>query len=336
MKPSLIASALASVCLLGACQHQKSGPPVPGPDPLTKPSPPNTSPQDPSGQETPPAQGGGNLPAGETFEGHATYFDGFGFPSGGCGVPQARLESPFFVALNVQHSPNEYGIFLTRPIAEASQKGAWDNGRNCGRWVQVTLGKTCVGGVNSGEPSTDFCEGGTYADDDASGATLNMIVGDSCQDGNKWCRDDRYHLDLATASLTHFQKSGVATRNLQIGWKNPLIAWKFIDAPAYSGDIKIGFVQNAKLIWPTIVVTHLPRGIHKLEYALATGWKAARMNGDQGQAFVLEEAKPPYRIRVYDADDQLLAGGRIYQFDFPCSGSCPDDYTPVSYTTLSP
>jgi hypothetical protein len=38
-----------------------------------------------------------------------------------------------------------------------------------------------------------------------------------------------------------------------------------------------------------------------------------------------------FRIRVYDAADQLIHGGRVYHFAFPCSGTC-SDYTPVSYT----
>ena len=37
---------------------------------------------------------------------NATHFDGLGSPYGGCGLPQAELESPDFVALNVYNTLN--------------------------------------------------------------------------------------------------------------------------------------------------------------------------------------------------------------------------------------
>lgn len=40
--------------------------------------------------------------------GNATYVDGLGRPYGGCGLAQADLNSPDFVALNVNHTPGDY------------------------------------------------------------------------------------------------------------------------------------------------------------------------------------------------------------------------------------
>lgn len=37
--------------------------------------------------------------------GNATYFGGLGAPYGGCGLPQANLDSQNFLAPNVQDSP---------------------------------------------------------------------------------------------------------------------------------------------------------------------------------------------------------------------------------------
>ena len=53
-------------------------------------------------------------------------------------------------------------------------------------------------------------------------------------------------------------------------WNNRHLSWEFIPAPNYSGDLKIGFMQNAFNWWPAIAVTNLPNGIHSLEY-LAPG-----------------------------------------------------------------
>ncbi|WP_369622551.1 hypothetical protein, partial [Pseudoalteromonas distincta] len=68
-----------------------------------------------------------------------------------------------------------------------------------------------------------------------------MIVADSCQDGNGWCRDDPYHLDLATASLAHFRKDGQTLGSLLPDkWGNRQITWQYIPAPNYQGDIQLG------------------------------------------------------------------------------------------------
>src|SRR5690349_20767872 len=89
--------------------------------------------------------------------GNATYFDALGAPYGGCGLPQAQLDTQNFVALNVYNTPGDYA-FYPRPIpaSMADKIGLWDNGRNCGRWVQVSIGDYCTG-VNDGAPGQSFC-----------------------------------------------------------------------------------------------------------------------------------------------------------------------------------
>lgn len=44
----------------------------------------------------------------QAYDAMATHFDGLGAPYGGCGVPQGDLHYPYFVALNVQNTPNDY------------------------------------------------------------------------------------------------------------------------------------------------------------------------------------------------------------------------------------
>jgi hypothetical protein len=69
--------------------------------------------------------------------GNATYFDALGAPYGGYGLPQAELDSPNFVALNVFNTPRDYN-FYPRPLtgADAAKAGPWNNGLNCGRFRQ--------------------------------------------------------------------------------------------------------------------------------------------------------------------------------------------------------
>jgi hypothetical protein len=104
--------------------------------------------------------------------GNATYFDGLGAPYGGCGLPQAQLDSPNFVALNVYDTPGDYS-FYPRPLtgADLSRMGMWNNGLNCGRWVQVSVTDYCTG-VNDGAPGQTFCRNGSWTADKYNGATL--------------------------------------------------------------------------------------------------------------------------------------------------------------------
>ncbi|MFI1566763.1 cellulose binding domain-containing protein [Streptomyces sp. NPDC020490] len=275
------------------------------------------------------------------YTGNATHFDGLGSPYGGCGVPQADLESQNFVALNVWNTPGDYtGQPTPRPVPSsgAGKMGLFDNGHNCGRWVRVTIGDYCTG-TNDGAAGQAFCRNGNWTSDKYNGATLDMLVADSCGDTNAWCRDDPYHLDLATNSLNAFQLNGQAVADMYPdSWNNRHISWSFIPAPGYSGDISIGFVQNAATWWPTIDVTHLPNGIHGVEYNDGSAWVSADMVSDLGQQYTIgpnSSGGSSYTIRVRDVDGNLVQDGRTYTFAMPgsCSSGCTRPYTGVSYTT---
>ena len=284
------------------------------------------------------------MPTGATFTGNATHFDGLGQPTGGCGVPEAQVEGPDFVALNVQQTPGNYEGFLPRPIAAGSVAsiGAFANGRNCGRFLRVTLGDDCRG-MNDGAQNQAFCRpigGITWVADNFNGATLDLVVADSCGDGNAWCRDDPYHLDIATAALDHFQKDGRPVGPLLPDhFGNRRITWQFVKAPGYSGDLKFGLAQNASRYWLPVVITHLENGLHSVEVRTSNGWVKATMLSDLGQVYLLpQDATRPYQLRLFDADDQPVQRGRIYQFDLPpaCGDSCDAIYTAVAYQTVGP
>ena len=279
-------------------------------------------------------------PTGASFLGNATWFTNLGMPYGGCGITQSALDTPHFVALNVQDSPGDYTTFLTRPIGPqfASQIGMWNNGLNCGRWVRVTIGDYCTG-VNDGAPNQPFCRNGSWITDAYNGATLDMIIADSCHDGNAWCRDDRYHVDLAEASLNQFIKNGQPVGDMNPAhWGNRHVTWQFITAPNYTGDIEIAFIHGAQIWWPAIVVNHLQNGIHGVDYFANGAWTAATMNADMGQSYIIAPTTTggnTYQIRVYDVNNQLINGGRIYNFSFPtsCGSQCSTPYNEVTYTT---
>jgi hypothetical protein len=275
-----------------------------------------------------------------THTGNATWFSSLGAPYGGCGVPQAELDSQNFVALNVQNTPGNYSTFLSRPIAAqyASEIGMFSNGLNCDRWVQVTIGDYCTG-TNDGAPNEPFCRNGSWVSDQYNGATLDMVVADSCQDGNAWCRDDPNHLDLAQASLNQFVLNGQPVGNMYPNaWNNRQISWQFIPTPNYTGDIQIGFLQSANPYWSPITITHLPNGIHGVEYYQNGSWISAQMDGDMGEAYIILPTTVDgsnYEIKVFDASNMAINNGRIYSFSYlaSCGTSCPSAYQAVTYTT---
>jgi len=283
-----------------------------------------------------------SIPAVSGMNGNGTRVDRLGSPVGGCGVPQEVLGTPDFVALNVFHTPGDYGSY-PRPLPPslADKAGRWDNGRNCGRYVQVTIGDLCSG-TNDGAAGKPFCRNGFWSKDEYNGATLTMVVADGCQAADAWCRDDRDHLGLSSASLNRFVKDGAPVGDLDPAhWNNRQISWSFVPAPDYRGDLRIGFVQGAHRFWPAIAVSQLPNGIHGVEYLSEDGsWRDGQPNGDLGQSFVIGSTTGVgtiYRIRVRDAADAPVHNGRVYTFTMPskCALKCAAAHTKVDYSTAA-
>jgi len=271
----------------------------------------------------------------------ATWFDALGSPYGGCGVPQDLLETQDFVALNVYNTPGDYSSSPARPLtgADLAVIGTFDNGLNCGRWVHVTLGPMCDG-TNDGAPGLPFCRGtnAQWVDDAYSGGSLDFIVADSCGDGNAWCRDNPRHLDLSKPSLDRFQKDGkVLTGLAPDHWNNRAITWDYMAAPGYTGDVRIYFLKGAMKYWPAIMVTHLPNGIHGVEQWLNGAWAPADRYSDMGQGFILKPADA-FRIRLTDAADKPVFGGREYAFSMPdaCGSTCGAAATVAAFTAADP
>jgi hypothetical protein len=282
-------------------------------------------------------------PSPLVFTGNSTWFTGLGGPYGGCGVPQANLDSQNFIALNVQNDPGSYSTYFPRPImgANLAEIGLFDNGLNCGRWVHVTIGTYCEG-TNDGNENLPFCRGGLgWVADQYTGASLDMVVADSCQDGNAWCRDDPYHIDQAQASLNQYILNGVPVGDMYPNhWNNRQVSWYFEPAPNYAGDIDIGFLNGANAYWSAVSITHLQNGIHGVQYFSNGIWQTATMDADLGDDYIVLPTiagGTQYQIQVYDVTNQLINSGRIYSFSYPasCWVSCAPALTPITYT-ISP
>jgi hypothetical protein len=296
--------------------------------------------------------------AAASNEGMATHFLGVGFPYGACGVSDevAATEgaidtltgqgNPFdYVALNVYNTPGDYAS-ATHPLTgpDTVKMGTYRNGLNCGRWIKLSLGDTCDG-ANDGAINQPFCRGGTGWHPNAyTGAGIYAVVFDQCTDGNAWCRDSKYHLDLHTPILGKLRKDGIlmpplATAVLDAngkpvadannpwaidyqvkGFTNPKVVWDFVPAPNYQGEPRFYFSQGSKLYYMRLMVTHLPNGLHGLEQLVGGKWQKASMEGDAGQLWILPDASSSkVTIRLTDAQDQLVMDGRTWTLEYPTS-----------------
>ena len=90
--------------------------------------------------------------------------------------------------------------------------------------------------------------------------------------------------------------------------------------------------------WGAASISHLPNGIHGVEYFAGGTWHTAQMDGDMGEAYILlptVQAGTQFQVRVHDVTDALINGGRVYTFSLPasCQPQCNVPYTRVTYAT---
>lgn len=280
-------------------------------------------------------------PSPTVYNGNATHFGGTGNNAGGCGVPGNIQDTQNYVALNVQNDPGNYTLNLARPIVAPylGDIGVWNNGLNCGRYLHVQIGNACEG-TNDGTADETFCrDGADWITDQFNGAELDMVVQDSCQDGNAWCRDDPYHLDLNQNVIDDFLLNGAAVGDLFENWSNRQLVWYFEEAPNYTGDINIYVNQSSGPYATQVILTHLLNGLHGVNYFSNGVWHSGTMVSDNGSVYTIlptVTAGNQYQIQVYDVDNQLINNGRIYSFSLPssCGTSC-GSVMQVTYTTSS-
>lgn len=87
--------------------------------------------------------GGSYSKTSRQFSGHGTHFAAMGKPYGGCGVPPGKAYDDNGKAL---------------PWVALNTNAEFENGVNCGRWLEITLGQNCVGAGNS---QWSICNGGS-------------------------------------------------------------------------------------------------------------------------------------------------------------------------------
>jgi hypothetical protein len=250
--------------------------------------------------------------AANSFSGHATVYEDFSAEGGGCGPTEKMVEEDTsyqtggvlaYAALNVANTPGDrsYDPILRATSGQKNEfLGAFQAGKNCGRWVEATIP----------------WEGKSYK--------ANFIVGDSCYDPNNWCRDFPGHIDLSIYQVAYTvtgkkMNQKVRGKGWPINWTNPDVTWRFIEAPNYKGPIRVYFVKRAQPYWPTIIVTNLKNGLGGVSVRSGDAWQNARMDSDRGQVYVLPaQASDTFTIRIRDHNNPNW-NQETYRFKMPSS-----------------
>lgn len=190
------------------------------------------------------------------------------------------------------------------PLDQSDEMGMWYNGRHCGRWLEITLKEDCLSlGLTSSAPP-EVCgvnpwvenplDQPLYKEDELSGRKLYaasdiklnswisymyailmeledsdgvelQVVADSCQDGNFWCRNDRFHLDFQRALVEEFCGQGP---NITC-FNSRRLSWRLLDdVPMDSGfalyqDIRFHWFCSSNFPWwSSLIVHNLRNGAH--------------------------------------------------------------------------
>ncbi len=210
--------------------------------------------------------------------------------------------------------------------------GLYNNGLNCGRWMEVNfdtqacLDRTTPSGISKFCPAVPTL---TY-----TGQKMQGYVFDSCEDNNGWCRDDEAHIDVNGSAFTQPA--------------NYYLQWKFIKNPYYSDpkapaalkDIWLAWFSNASKYWSYVAILNAENGIGRMAYNIGDATSPVWINshvlgGDNnitwlstsnnGQLWQIEpvnsltDAAPPdnprYQMRLFDVLGYPSNHGAIYQYN---------------------
>lgn len=208
--------------------------------------------------------------------------------------------------------------------------GLFNNGLNCGRWVQANFDtKNCNDSTSSTgiSKSCPTIAGLTYA-----GQTMQGYVFDSCEDNNGWCRDDAAHIDV---------NGGAITNNYYTQWSfitNPY--YSNPSAPSYLKDIWLAWFSNATQYWSYVAILNQQNGISNMQYNIGNTsnptwidshvlggsnditWSSTSNNGQLWQVEPVNSltdaspsANPLYQMRMFDSLGYPAKNGTIYQFN---------------------
>ncbi|WP_419421358.1 hypothetical protein ACNVED_14950 (plasmid) [Legionella sp. D16C41] len=207
--------------------------------------------------------------------------------------------------------------------------GLYNNGLNCGRWVQANFDTQFCNDRTTSTGISKFCPAVPL---NYSGQVLQAYVFDSCEDNNGWCRDDEAHIDVDSA---------VINANYYLEWsfiKNPY--YSNTNAPASLKDIWLAWFGEASPYWSYIAILNAENGVSNVQYNIGgigsptwinshvlagdnnVTWSSTSNNGQLWQIEPINSlidsgpsSNPLYQIRLFDYLGYPANHGAIYQFN---------------------
>lgn len=245
------------------------------------------------------------------------------------GDPEGSVKGYLTQGANIAYPFTPYHRVI--PSLYPAYLGLYNNGLNCGRWVEANfdtqscLDRTSSTGISKSCPTMT---GLTY-----SGQKMQGYVFDSCEDNNGWCRDDAAHIDVNGSAF--------------IQPNNYYLQWKFISNPYYSDanapaafkDIWLAWFSQASPYWSYVAILNAQNGISNVQYNVGDPnnptwinshvlagdnnitWSSTSNNGQLWQVEPVNaltdnapSANPLYQMRLFDYLGYPAKNGMIYQF----------------------
>lgn len=233
------------------------------------------------------------------------------------------------VPTNIAYPYTPYHRVL--PSLYPAYLGLYNNGLNCGRFMEANFDKQFCEDRTSPSGISKFCP--NVPSLSYTGQKLQGYIFDSCEDNNGWCRDDEAHIDVNTSALS-------PAANYYLQWKfikNPYYADP--KAPTWLKDIWLGWFGQASKYWSYVTVLNAENGTANVKYNIGSNsnptwinshvlagdnnitWSSTSNNGQLWQVEpinALTDTAPPdnpfYQIRLFDYLGYPTNQGAIYQF----------------------
>lgn len=209
--------------------------------------------------------------------------------------------------------------------------GSYNNGLNCGRWVEANFDKEICYDRNTPEGISKFCP--TVANLTYTNQKMIAYEFDSCEDNNGWCRDDAAHIDVSFNAL--------------IPPNNYYLQWKFIKNPYYTDpkaaswykDFWLAWFATPSRYWSYVTILNAENGVSNMQFNVGSinnplwinshvlsgdndvTWQSGSNNGQLWQiepvnsiTDLVPPENPLYQMRMFDVLGYPASHGTIYQF----------------------
>ncbi len=244
------------------------------------------------------------------------------------GDPEGQVKGYLTQGANIAYPYTPYHRVI--PSLYPAYLGLYNNGLNCGRWVEADFDQQSCNDMTTATGISKFCP--SVGNLTYTAQKMQAYVFDSCEDNNGWCRDDAAHIDV---------DSGVINANNYLQWtfiKNPY--YSNPAAPASLKDVWLAWFGQASQYWSYVAILNAENGISNVQYNIGdptnptwisshvlagdnnVTWSSTSNNGQLWQIEPVNaltdtapSSNPLYQMRMFDYLGYPMKQGTIYQFN---------------------